>query len=328
MELSLSEAERLATDILEKQGYSREELASPVAHILDCALRGLDYAGFSRILSIVDRIKKYGRPERPMTILRESPVSAQIDGADRLGYIVGQKMTDLAIEKAEASGIAIIGAQDTWYTGMLSFYAEQVTARGLVVLIASNAAPWVAPYGGTEGRFGTNPICAGFPSSEDPIIWDIGTSDIIHAQVVMAKRLGKTLPEGVAYDADGNPTTDPIQALQGAFTAWGGHRGSGLAIVVQLFGIMAGSMVIPDDLAGFGMVMIAMRPDLLRDAEAFRADVTAYAEAIRSTRPIAGGGPVRMPFDRSRKDREAARARGTIFVPDEIFEQILALTEE
>ena len=109
----------------------------------------------------------------------------------------------LAIEKAEAAGIAVVGANNTWYTGMLSYYAEMAAARGLVSIIASNASPWVAPHGATEGRLGTNPICFGFPSADEPIIFDAGTSAIIHAEVTLARRLGNELPANTAFDSRG-----------------------------------------------------------------------------------------------------------------------------
>src|SRR5579859_4076787 len=182
---------------------------------------------------------------------------------------------------------------------MLSCYAEMAAARGLVSMIASNASPWVAPHGATEGRLGTNPICFGFPSADDPVIFDIGTSAIIHAEVTLARRLGHELPENVAFDRDGQATRDPAAALAGAFAAWGGHKGSGLAVVVQLLGILAGSPPIPPELAGFGYLIVAMRPDLM-GAETFLENVSACANAVRSARPVAGGPPVRMPFDRSR----------------------------
>jgi LDH2 family malate/lactate/ureidoglycolate dehydrogenase len=130
------------------------------------------------------------------------------------------------------------------------------------------------------------------------------------------------LPDGVAFDRDGGPTRDPVAALAGAFAAWGGHKGSGLGIVVQLLGIMAGSEPIPAELAGFGFVMVAMRPDLLGPAETFRDNVSAYAQAVRAARPVAGGEPVRMPFDRSRQDRRQRLAADRIDVPDVLFEQL------
>src|SRR5580692_3536306 len=214
-------------------------------HLIDCELRGLAYGGLARAISIAERFERTGDGRRPISVLHETPVSARLDGGDHIGYVVAHRATSLAIEKAEAAGIAVVGASDTWYTGMLSYYAEMAAALGLVSMIASNASPWVAAHGATEGRLGTNPICFGFPSADEPIIFDIGTSAIIHAEVTLASRLDQLLPAGVAFDSDGQPTRDPAAALAGAFAAWGGHRGSGLGIVVQLFGIMAGSPPIP-----------------------------------------------------------------------------------
>lgn len=322
MQLHVTEAHQLVVRIMSGLGHDGTDAGLIADHLIDCELRGLSYGGLARAISIAERIARHGDRRRPIRIQHETPVSAQIDGGDHLGYIVAHRATAIAVEKALAAGIAVVGADDTWYTGMLSYYAEIAAARGLVSMIASNASPWVAPYGATEGRFGTNPICFGFPSADEPVIWDVGTSAIIHAEATLAQRLGLRLPEGVAFDRDGHPTRDPVAALAGAFAAWGGHKGSGLGIVVQLLGIMAGSPPIPPDLAGFGFMIVAIRPDLLGPAETFRQNVSAYAQAIRTARPVAEGDAVRMPFDRSREDRRRRLADDRIDVPDVLFEQL------
>lgn len=308
-------------------GHDAADAALIADHLIDCELRGLSYGGLARAISIAERIDRTGDRRRPIRILHETPVSARFDGGDHIGYVVAHRATTLAIEKAEAAGIAVAGASDTWYTGMLSYYAEMAAARGLVSMIASNASPWVAPHGATEGRLGTNPICFGFPSGDEPIILDIGTSAIIHAEVTLARRLGNELPENVAFDEDGLPTRDPAAALAGAFAAWGGHRGSGLGIVVQLLGIMAGSPPIPPELAGFGYLIVTMRPDLMGPAETFRENASAFANAVRSARPVAGGSPARMPFDRSRQERQRRLAGDAIEVPDVLVTQLGRIAE-
>jgi delta1-piperideine-2-carboxylate reductase len=325
MRLNVSEARQLVVRIMSALGHDAVDSGLIADHLIDCELRGLSYGGLARAISIAERIARTGDRRRPIRIRHETPVSTQIDGGDHLGYIVAHRATAMAVEKASAVGIAVVGADDTWYTGMLSYYAEIAAARGLVSMIASNASPWVAPYGATEGRFGTNPICFGFPSADEPVIWDVGTSTIIHAEATLAQRLGQLLPEDVAFDRDGHPTRDPAAALAGAFAAWGGHKGSGLGIVVQLLGIMAGSPPIPPDLAGFGFVIVTIRPDLLGPAEKFRENVSAYAQAVRTARPIAGGDAVRMPFDRSRRDRQRRLADDGIDVPDLLFEQLTGI---
>jgi len=303
-------------------GHDASESELIADHLIDCELRGLAYGGLARAISIAERFERTGDHRRPIRVVHETPVSARLDGGDNLGYLVAHRATKLAIEKAEASGIAVVGASDTWYTGMLSYYAEMAAERGLVSMIASNASPWVAPHGATEGRLGTNPICFGFPSADEPVILDIGTSAIIHAEVTLARRLGNDLPENVAFGPEGIPTRDPAAALAGAFATWGGHRGSGLAIVVQLLGILAGSPAIPPELEGFGYLIVTMRPDLMGPAEMFRENVSAFANSVRSARPVAGGAPVRMPFDRSRRERQRQLAADAIEIPDVLIAKL------
>jgi delta1-piperideine-2-carboxylate reductase len=327
MRLTIREAHHLAARAMTALGHDAADSGLIADHLIDCELRGLRYGGLARAISIAERFERHGDRRRPISVLRETPVSARLDGGDNLGYIVAHRATSIAIQKAETAGIAVVGASDTWYTGMLSYYAEMAAARGLVSMIASNASAWVAPHGATEGRLGTNPICFGFPGADDPVIFDAGTSAIIHADVTLARRLGNELPEDVAFDHAGRATRDPVAALAGAFAAWGGHKGSGLGIAVQLLGILAGSPPIPPELAGFGFLIVAMRPDLMGPDETFRENVSAYAKAVRSARPVAGGSPVRMPFDRSRRDRAQRLAGNAVEIPDVLVTQLMRICE-
>ena len=322
MRLTIEQGRNLVIRVMTAHDHSSEYAAIIAGHIIDCELRGLDYGGLARVLSIVERLQRTGTPKNAVEVVHQTPVSARLAGHDNLGYVVAHKATEMAIGKAEVSGLAMVGADETWYTGMLSVYAEMAAAKGLVTMIASNATPWVAPHGAVEGRFGTNPICFGFPSLGDPIIWDIGTSSIMHAEAVLAKRQGQELEAGRAFDTHGQPTQDPDAALAGAFTPWGGHKGSGLGHVVQLLGVLAGSPIQPPELAAFGFLIIAMKPDLMMPEQDYRAKVSAYAEAVRTAQPVAGGEAVRMPFDRSATERRRRMADGTIEVPDFVCERL------
>lgn len=323
--VGLAEVRGLLDAGLRAAGLDPDEVPVTAAHLLDCELRGLHYGGLARLLSVAERLAQRPGPRDPVRVLREGPSSAAVDGGDRVGYVVGQVATDLAAAKAADSGLAIVGASRTWYTGMLSYYAEQLTRRGLVVLIASNATPWVAPYGGVAPRYGTNPMCVGFPSADGAdVVWDIGTSEVMHAEVVLAGRTGRPLAEGVALDRAGAPTVDPAAALDGALLGWGGARGSGLGLVVQMLGMMAGSPGAPGELTDFGMIVAAWQPGLLGDAEAFTGRITEYAQWVRAT-PGRDGAQVRMPFDRSRRVREESIARGTVPVRPEVLDAVRSL---
>jgi delta1-piperideine-2-carboxylate reductase len=321
MRLTVAAARSLLEAAMATAGHDRDDAALIADHLLDCELRGASYGGLARALSIVERLATTDR-RGPMVIERDTPALARLDGGDQLGYLVAHRATRMAIDKARLMGLAMVTAHNTWYTGMLSYYAEMAAAEGLVTMIASNASPWVAPHGATEGRFGTNPLCFGFPSAGEPVIWDIGTSAIIHAEVTMHRRLGTPLPPDVAFDTDGMPTLDPAAALAGAFAPWGGHRGSGLGIVVHLLGMMAGSPVTPPELAQFGFMIVAIDPAAVTSAEQWKEEVAAYADSVRSARPVPGGPAVRMPFDRSRDERRRRQREDAIEVADTVYDAL------
>tara|TARA_R110000764_G_scaffold157460_4_gene245354 strand:+ start:1101 stop:2087 length:987 start_codon:yes stop_codon:yes gene_type:complete len=323
MILTLEQARELVEGSMKTVGHSAEEAQTIANHLLDCELRGLSYGGLPRALSIIERINAAGDSRQAIRMVRESPVSASLHGGDQVGYLVAQRATELAISKAKNSGIAVVGANETWYTGMFSYYLEQITGAGLVGMIAGSGGHIVAPAGGSEKRFGTNPIAFGFPSAGCPIIWDIGTSSVMLAEVLLAMRLGEQLPPGLAYDQQGKPTQDPMAALAGAFTVWGGHKGSGLALVVQLLGMLCGAAAAPDGLRDCGFFMVAINPELLTSAEDYQQRVAEYADSLRATRPIDSETPVRVPFERSAAEREKRRVANAIEVPEQVYEALL-----
>jgi LDH2 family malate/lactate/ureidoglycolate dehydrogenase len=321
LQLEISDARALMEAALSANGYTGDESAVIADHLMDCELRGLGYAGLARAVAIIEHDRRSNLQRRPIRTLRETPVSAQIDGGDDLGYLVALRATEIAIEKARASGIAVVGASKTHFTGMYSYYLERVTSAGLVGMIAGSGPSAVAPFGGTQPRFSTNPIAFGFPSEDVPVIWDITTSSITHAEVTLARRLGHDLPEGRGFDAEGNPTVDPAKVFAGAMAVWGGHRGSGLAMSVQLLAMMAGQKNAHGPYAepgDFGTVVIAIDPGILGSADEFRRSVSAYAAEIRATRPLDPATPVRVPFERSTAVREQTLASGRIDVADRV----------
>jgi delta1-piperideine-2-carboxylate reductase len=326
MKIKVTEAIELAHSALRALGYGSSEATRISHHLLDSELRGYGVAGLARILSISDRLA--GKPPQQTTkTTRDAPATAQIDGQDSLGYLVAHEATRIAIEKAKVTGIAAVGANGTWYTGMLSYYAEMAAAEDLVAVIHSNCTAWVAPEGGYKPMFGTNPYCVGFPTSSVPVIYDIGTSKIIHADIMLAKRLGRELPPDSAFDSDGHTTVDPHEALQGAMAVWGGHRGSGLAVVVQLMGVMAGSPALPPNLEDFGFMIIVVNPAMFRPLEEFKREIDDFSEKMRASSPLPGGSQLRMPFERSNGVRAANRTSGEIDVEEEVLQKLRELID-
>ncbi len=327
MHVSIAEARRLVEDAMRAAGHTGDEASIIADHLIDCELRGVGFGGLPRAVSILERIEKMPLAKRPITVVRDTPVSAMVEGGDQAGYLVAHRATTIAIAKAKATGIGMVAANDTWYTGMFAYYMEMATREHLVAMAFGNASPRVAPYGSTEGRFGTNPMAIGVPSTADPIIWDIGTSAIMAGEVALAQRMGKELPAGVAFDRDGNPTRDPMKAGEGAYACWGGHKGSGLALMLQLVGMMCNTLPFPPLLAGGGYLVLAVRPDLFMPPDVFMARVTEYAQAVRGARRLVPDTPVRMPFDRSAAERRRRLAEDAIEVAPPVHAKLKAAAE-
>lgn len=324
MKIPLDDAQQLADDALRKIGYNENDIPIIRDHLLDSELRGYGIAGLARILSIADRLSG-SPPASSISTTSETATTAQLDGEDTLGYLVAHKATKIAIEKAKSSGVSAVGAHNTYYTGMLSYFAEMAAAEDLITIIASNCSPWVAPEGTYKPLVGTNPFCIGCPTDDIPIIYDIGTSRIIHAQVMLAIRKNEQLPPDTAFDENGEMTTDPEKALKGALAVWGGAKGSGLAIAVQLLGILAGSPALPPNLEDFGFFIMAIDPSKFRPMGDFKREVGNLITAFH-TAPSLSGNALRMPFERSNRRRAETRASGHLEVDDVVLEKLHHLT--
>lgn len=152
------------------------------------------------------------------------------------------------------------------------------------------------------------------------MIYDIGNSKIIHAQVMLARRLGEELNPDTAYDANGDMTTDPHEALSGALAVWGGATGSGLA----LLGIVAGGPALPPDLENFGFLVMMINPAMFSPLEEFKSDVDKMIDAWHNA-PSTSGSPMRVPFERSNRLRAERRASGYIEVESGVIERLRTL---
>ena len=328
MQFTIEEARKLVEASMTAVGHTLEESEIIADHLIDCELRGLSYGGLSRAISVVDRIRRTANPRVPITLLRETAFSASLDGGDNVGYLVGYRCTDIALEKASQTGLGMVGASKTWFTGMYSYYLERIVAKGLVGMIAGSGTQLVAPHGGSEGRYGTNPIAFGFPSTTTPVIWDIGTSNVMIGEVTLKARLGEQLAAGLAFDSEGRPTCNPTDALGGAFAVWGGHKGSGLAMMIQMLAMMTGQVTGPGPQRDSGLLILAVNPSLFSNGEDFPARVAEYAQSIRDTRRLDPAEPVRVPFDRSIAERNKRLALDAIEVPDEVVSTLRDIIEQ
>ncbi|AMM20020.1 hypothetical protein AX769_07390 [Frondihabitans sp. PAMC 28766] len=277
---------------------------------------------------MLDRLRRQRDvPLEPIEIERETPISATIAGHGHLGYVVCRRAIDIAIEKAEVTGLAVVAANDSYYSGRSGYYTELAARRGLVAIHASSAFPMVAPTGGIAPLLGSNPITMAFPTTEDPLVIDLSTAASTWGALQLAQRVGETLPEGVAIDAEGKPTTDPTEALLGAILPSGGHKGYAIAVAVQALAVLAGGDAVPEPFGNFGFFFVVMKRDLFVSAEKYDDHIHTLVDAIRTSTPAPGGEPVRVPGEGAARRRAEALRRGTVVVPDRVHRDLLDLLQ-
>src|SRR5882762_8321786 len=258
--LSIDEARALGECALAGIGYDGEEARIIADHVIDAALCGYEYSGLAKILNIPEH-RRFAQPRRPMTILHETAVSALYDGGNNNGMVAMYHAARATIAKAAAHGIAIVGVTDSWMSGRSAYFVEMIARADLVAIHTASSGAAVAPHGGAGPVLGTNPIAFALPGADGPLVLDMGTSAFMGTDLALRVRLGTPLPEGVAIDPDGNPTRDAKAARDGALLPFGGHKGFGLGLIVQAFGILGGAALVPGNDDGY--VFIAFRPDLL-----------------------------------------------------------------
>jgi delta1-piperideine-2-carboxylate reductase len=319
--ISASDAMELMTAVAGRLGFSAADAGAIARHLVDDQLRGV--VGMSRIFISADEVERDG-PEAldAISVDRESEIFATVDGGRHHGLVVAEFATELAISKAQQAGVSVVCANNHRYSGTLAYYAEMAARAGLIgMAIASGSFSSVAPYGGREGRLDTNPIAFGFPTTTEPIVWDIATSALSGSEVHRRLMSGEELPEGVAIDAGGAPTVDPAAALAGALLTWGGHRGSGLAMSIRLLSLLCGVVPFPQRGDEFGFLIIVIDPARFLPPGQFEAQAAEFAAGIRATPTAAGFSAVRVPFDRSISVRERSRRDG-VELPRAVYDRL------
>mmetsp|Transcript_32910 Transcript_32910/g.65574 ORF Transcript_32910/g.65574 Transcript_32910/m.65574 type:complete len:369 (+) Transcript_32910:105-1211(+) len=273
---------------------------------------------------------KYNHDAGPLLVERESAVGAVVNGNQRSGMSALSKAVDLAVVKATAKGgprVAVVGTYNTCTsTGMLAYYAAKLGEAGLVGIVLAQSPELVAPSGGSKPVFGTNPICVAVPGPEDgPLVLDMATAAMTLFGLITAKANSQPLPAGCAIGSNGEPTTDPDEALKGALLTFGGHKGSGLSLIVELLGGVLPGAAFPGDEAmtvfpqmgkrtkkqakNWGNTVIAFDPEILMDRGEFARRVRVTLGAVK-----ASGPSVRLPGETEKMHRAANEASGALNV--------------
>ena len=242
---------KLKTNILKKEivnifkkfGLNNNHALISTNALINAELVGAYGHGLSRLKMYCDRIKKKViNPKPKIKIKKISQSVSHVDANNSIGFVAADIAIKTAIKNAKKTGIGMVAVKNSGHYGLSGYYAEQAVKKNLVVMIYTNAPPAVAPHGALKSLFGTNPICFGTPTGSNvPFILDTSISMINRGKIRLAARNNQKIPEGVALDKFGKPTTDAKKALEGVQLPIAGFRGSGLAWMVDILsGVLTG----------------------------------------------------------------------------------------
>ncbi|MBS7661885.1 Ldh family oxidoreductase [Pseudomonas lalucatii] len=329
--LTLEQARELAQDILRSNGFSEPHVQAVTATVLAGERDGCASHGLYRLLGCVSSLKagKVVADAEPQ-VFDQAPAIVRVDARGGFSQLAFQAGLPALLAKTRDCGIAALAINRCVHFSALWVEIEALTDAGLVALACTPSHAWVAPAGGTQPVFGTNPIAFGWPrSGRQPFIFDFATSAIARGDIELHRRAGQPIPLGWGIDAQGQPSTDAAAVLNGAMLTFGGHKGSALAAMVELIaGPLIGDLTSAESLAFdagsrsspyHGELIIALDPRrfLGEDADSHLGRAESLFASIQ-------GQGARLPSQRRYQARARSAEQG-VQIPQALYDDLKAL---
>ncbi len=325
--LSLDEVNELVSNALVANGCNRDN-SEAIARTITAAERdGCESHGVFRLPGYIASLRsgKVNGNADPQ-IIPLSPAVLQVEGDRGFAPLALERGRQALIDTARTNGIASLALVNVHHFASLWAEVEPIAAAGLAAMAFTTYKPSVVPAGGREPLYGTNPMCFGWPRGDKPpLVIDQASAAMARGEVMIAARDGKTLPEGVGIDAQGQATTDPQKILDGgALLPFGGHKGSGIALMIEL--LVAGltgqdfsyEAAQNDNNDGGppngGELMLAFDPARFGDAQRWLSHSEAFIERLNSMEGT------RLPGDRRYANRSPNLANG-VSLPRELYDK-------
>jgi uncharacterized oxidoreductase len=326
----------IVAEIIRRGGSERAEAELVSGHLVDANLAGHDSHGVGMVPKYIEDLQAdLVKPNVRPTLVKDDGAVMIFDAGLGYGRPAAEAAMAAALERCRETGVVLLALRRSHHLGRIGAYGEQSIAAGLVSMHFVNVTdhqPLVAPFGGRDARFSTNPICVAVPGtpSTEPVVLDMATSRIAFGKVKVAHNAGKRVPAGSLIDADGEPTEDPGAMFtdpRGAMLTVGEHKGYGLALVCDLLGgiLTGGGTMQPGNPRPGGivnnMLSVIVDPGRLVDQAWLNAELDAVIAYMKSSRPGKSGGSVLVAGDPERLMR-AERQREGIPMNDTTWEEI------
>lgn len=275
-------------------------------------LNGSDGHGVFRLVHYIERLRVGGMTNTPnITVVKERAAMALVDGDNGLGHLAVNRAVEIAMQKAETTGVAWVGTRMSNHAGPAGLYARMPLKKDMIgIYMAVGSANHLPPWGGTEMLLSTNPIAVAVPTADEPpIVLDMATTVAAYGKVKTKAQRGEPMPEGWMIDRQGQPLTDPTKANDGFLLPIGGAKGYGLALI---FGLLAGTLnsaAFGRDVVDFnadaksltntGQLIIAVSVEAFCDVDAFKQSTDAVIRDLRASPTLPNFDEIRLPGERA-----------------------------
>lgn len=323
MTVKIEDLRKLLVSKFAACGYTPAQGQLIVDVLMFADLTGKDTQGVVKLLGTEPMHKV--KPKYDPKVVKETKVSALIDGGANPAILVCRWANKIAIKKCLENGLAIVGTHNTFSSsGAIGYYVNEMAKKDLIGMVFAGSPGGLAPFGSLDPLFGTNPLTVGFPTTGQPVILDMATAAITWYGLVRAKALGQKLPEGVTVDKDGNPTVDPQEAMGGSILPFDrGYKGSGLAMVVEILtGPLAGGTFCDQDTGDWSNLFIAIDPEILVGREAFKKNCAELVKKVKNSRKAKRVTEILVPGERGFRRKESIEKAGEIEIDDKIWAQL------
>lgn len=323
-------------------GSKGDEPSMVADNLVDANLTGHDSHGVGMLPRYVSCVLGGElTPNQHVEILKDDGTMLMLEGGKGYGQVIGREAMTMGIERARQHGVCVLTVRNSFHLCRIGAWAEQCAAAGMVSMHYVNVLgrrPLVAPHGGGDARYGTNPYTCVLPATNDnpPVLLDMATSMIAVGKVRVAKNKGEQVKEGALMDSEGHPTTDPnVMYTQpyGAVLPFGEHKGYGMALMSEMLaGVLSGGDTMRRDTAREkdtalnNMLAIIFDPQRFVDGARYKTEMDATIADVRASPARTPGSPVLMPGDPERANR-AQRGCDGIPIDDATWEELLTAAE-
>lgn len=310
-----------------KCGMSKTDAHVVVDSMLQADINGVSTHGIRMVYSYVHKFGKGDFSIAEPKVVKQSPAFTVLDAENVVGAVSAKKAIDICVEKASEYGMHTVFARNCNTFGPGFYYAEELAKKGLIGFVCCNAPAAMPAFNGLEPMLGTNPLAFACPSkTKSTIVLDMATSIVAKSRFSVAMANGEKLQEGWAVDKDGNPTTDPVEAIKGFVLPMAGFKGYGIAMAIDILsGFLSGAAYLnkvnkfySQNGGGMnvGQMFIAIDPKQIYDGD-FEADMDEYISILRNSK-VMEGRVIAVPGDDRIAKKEASLKYGIILPADSV----------